>query len=146
MVTKKINRRFPFQVWVGSIVLHTFWTIILLLSSTNLSTLSSDFMFGVLLIFFASVYLSIPTFILYLIVFFSFTSRLRSIVLIKVIQSSIAILGMLLTYQLLPESSLLNPGKDVIIFMAGDVLSICATSLYFKLATVNAELPITTAL
>lgn len=146
MVTKKINKRFPFQVWAGSIILNTSWTIILSLLSINLSMLSSDFMFGVLLMFFASAYLSIPTFLLYLLVFFSFTSRLRSIVLIKVVQACIAILGMLLTYQLLPENSLLNPGKDVIIFMAGYVVSICATSLYFKLGTVKPELPITKSL
>ena len=146
MVTRKINKKFPYQVWVGSILLYTLWTIILSLFFINLSALSRDFIFGMLLMFFASAYLSIPTFLLYLLVFFSLTSRLRSIVLIKAVQSSIAILGMLLTYQLLPESSLLNPGKDVIIYMGGYVVSICLTSLYFRLGTLNRELPITRAL
>lgn len=145
MVNRKINTRFPFQVWVGSVILYTFWIIVLSLFSTNLSMLLGDFLFGILLILIATAYLSIPTFLLYLLFFFYFTSRLRSIALIKVVQSSIAILGMLLTYQLLPENSLLNPGNNIIIFMAGYVLSICAANLYFKLDTVNPELPITRA-
>jgi ABC-type dipeptide/oligopeptide/nickel transport system permease component len=146
MVTKKINKRFPFQVWVGSIIFYTIWAIGLSLLATNLSMLSSDFLFGILLMFFASAYVSIPTFLLYLLLFFSFTSRLGSIALIKMVQSIVAILGMLLTFELLPESSLLNPGEDLIIYLAGYAVSICATSVYFKLGIVNSDLPITRAL
>jgi hypothetical protein len=146
MVFERINKRFPFQVWIGSIMLYSIWTIILSLFSTNSTMLSSDFLFGILLMFFASAYLSIPTFLLYLLVFFSFTSRLNSIVLIKVVQSSIAILGLLLTFQLLPENSLISPSKNVIICIVGCVVSVCTTSLYFKIRTKKPKLPTTAAL
>ena len=142
MVTVK-NKKFPLQVWIGSIVLYTVWSIVLSLLSSNLSMVSGDFFFGALLIFFASAYLSIPTFLLYILVFFFVTFKLRSVVLIKLIQSGIAMLGMLLTYLLLPENSLFHPGDDLIIYFTGYLLSIIAASLYFKLGIIKSGLPAT---
>jgi hypothetical protein len=129
----KTNKKFPLQVWAGSVVLYAFWLMVLSLLSTNLSMVSSDFFFGALLFLFASAYLSIPTFLLYTLVFFSVTLKLRSVVLIKLIQSGVAFLGMVLTFFLLPENSLLNPGDDLMIYMVGYLLSIIGASLYFKL-------------
>jgi hypothetical protein len=134
MAAIKINKKFPFQIWGASVILYWVWTILLSLIAADLSTISGDFFFGAFLMLIASAYISIPTFLLYLLAYFLVTSKLKSIASIKLIQSTIAIGGMTLTYYLLPDTSLLHPGKDVLFYLAGYILSIVLPSLYFKLS------------
>jgi hypothetical protein len=88
-------------------------------------------MYGAVLVV-TGLYLSIPTFLISVLVFYTISSRLKSIAQIKFLHALIAVLGIIKTYKLLPKESLVNPGDNMIYYSLACSLSIVASIIYVR--------------
>lgn len=130
MKTKVLNKFYPLQVWLTSLLISPILLLLLLPGAINEG--SGLWIFFVFFFFVFSFFCSLPTFIIYSIAFMIIPWKKISTIAGKLILSTIAIFGMYVTFYFMGfKVDFAENSNGDIIFPLGYTIGILLSSLYF---------------